>query len=190
MLKIVIDSNLFIVLFAYIIGAIPTGFIVARLYGIADIRRHGSGNIGATNVARQLGAPFFFIVLFCDALKAYAMMRYSIVSGFNTEFVAFALLLGNCFSPFLKGSGGKGVATVWGIIGSFSCVLAGLFAFLWAVVFFVSRIPFIASLLAVCVVAVIGFYTNVLGVFLPVAAFLLIVRHYSNILSLFQADTV
>ena len=71
--------NIFVVaaaLGAYLIGSIPTGYIIARLKGIKDIRQHGSGNIGATNVSRVLGIQYFFLIFFLDVAKAFLFMHY------------------------------------------------------------------------------------------------------------------
>src|SRR5271156_4362785 len=88
---------------AYLVGSFPTGYLVAKWAGIADIRNHGSGNIGATNVARKLGIHFFFIVFFIDALKAYSYLKYVQSTTHCARYhylIAVALLLGNICSLF------------------------------------------------------------------------------------------
>lgn len=100
-----IITNIIGLIGAYLVGSIPTGYLIAQWAGIADIRKHGSGNIGATNVARLLGVHFFFIVFFIDALKAYCYLRYmqSMTSDVLVHaLIAIALLLGNIFSCFLE----------------------------------------------------------------------------------------
>src|SRR5436190_22909736 len=85
---------------AYLIGAIPTGYIIAQLKGIADIRKYGSGNIGATNVSRALGVSYFFIVFFLDAGKSFLFI-YLISSCFSLTYrycFAYLVLLGNGIS--------------------------------------------------------------------------------------------
>lgn len=102
---------------AYLIGAIPTGYIVAKLNGIHDIRTHGSGNIGATNVSRFLGKHYFFLIFFLDAGKAFLFLHL-IQPYFDYNYIclfAVILLFGNGYSIFLRGSGGKGVATLCGL---------------------------------------------------------------------------
>lgn len=111
--------NALLLIAAYVVGSIPTGFIIARLCGIDDIRNHGSGNIGATNVARLLGWPFFLLVFFLDTMRAYAFL--DVASNYCTDMhviylCAVALILGNTKSLFLEFSGGKGVATGFGIV--------------------------------------------------------------------------
>lgn len=104
---------------AYIIGSIPSGFLIARLWGVADIRRHGSGNIGATNVARVLGKKLFCLVVLLDAGKAYGYLAGLGLLGIDQKVIcvaALGLLLGNSASLFLNFSGGKGVATTVGAL--------------------------------------------------------------------------
>jgi glycerol-3-phosphate acyltransferase PlsY len=138
-------------LLAYIIGAIPTGFIIARVWGIDDITQHGSGNIGATNVARVLGKKFFLLVFFIDAAKAYCYLWLltSLTPLIYLHYVCAALLLmGNSFSIFLQGKGGKGVATAVGILAFFDPILLGLLFILWLGGFAITRTVGLASVLA------------------------------------------
>lgn len=104
-------SSMFFIIGAYIVGSIPSGYLIARYNGFQDIRQFGSGNIGATNIARALGLHFFFIVLFLDAIKAYGYLQLCGlmgVDGFQLLLCAFALLIGNSYSFFLNGSVGGG----------------------------------------------------------------------------------
>jgi hypothetical protein len=98
---------------AFLVGSFPTGLMVARAHGV-DLRRVGSGNIGATNVGRVLGKPWAATVLLIDALKgfgpAYLAGRLSLAPPAVVA-IALAAVLGHTFSVFLKGRGGKGVAT-------------------------------------------------------------------------------
>lgn len=95
----------FCVFFSYFIGSIPTGYLVARFFGVRDIRKHGSGNIGATNVARILGKHFFVPVFLCDATKAFLNMYVLQLAGVSTGYIvicAAAHLFGNGHSAFLS----------------------------------------------------------------------------------------
>lgn len=108
---------------SYLIGSIPTGLIVAKLVGGRDIRDYGSGNIGATNVARVIGKKWGALVLALDILKGFipvvllppllGMARSD--NGFVDVSVGAAAVLGHCFSAFLHFRGGKGVATAIGV---------------------------------------------------------------------------
>jgi glycerol-3-phosphate acyltransferase PlsY len=108
------------VVVAYLVGAIPIGWLVARGFGVADIRRHGSGNIGATNVLRTAGRLPAIATLLGDVLKGYvAVALGSHLAGGEptvTAAATVAAVAGNCWSVFLGFRGGKGVATGLGAL--------------------------------------------------------------------------
>jgi glycerol-3-phosphate acyltransferase PlsY len=103
---------------AYLVGAVPIGFVVARLFGVADIRRHGSGNIGATNVLRTAGWLPAIVTLLGDVAKGYVAVvlaeRLAGTDAPGAAVGAVAAVVGNCWSVFLGFRGGKGVATALG----------------------------------------------------------------------------
>ena len=107
---------------AYLVGAMPIGFIVARAFGIGDIRKHGSGNIGATNVLRTAGRLPAILTLVGDIAKGYGAVALAAALGGPDAAVAaagaVAAVIGNCWSVFLKFRGGKGVATGLGALPS------------------------------------------------------------------------
>ncbi len=100
---------------AYLVGAVPTGFLIARAFGVTDIRRSGSGNIGATNVLRTLGRLPAVLTLVGDIAKGYAAVSLGAALGGGVAAVTgaavVAAIAGNCWSVFLGFRGGKGVAT-------------------------------------------------------------------------------
>ena len=100
---------------AYVIGAIPVGFLIARAFGIGDVRRHGSGTIGATNVLRTAGKLPAILTLTGDVLKgALAVVAGGAIAAGDpagAAIAAVAAVVGNCWSVFLRFRGGKGVAT-------------------------------------------------------------------------------
>ena len=104
---------------AYALGAVPIGYLVARAFGMADIRRHGSGNIGTTNVLRTLGRLPAALTLVGDVAKGFgAVALGAALAGREpgvTAMCAFAAVAGNCWSVFLGFRGGKGVATALGV---------------------------------------------------------------------------
>jgi glycerol-3-phosphate acyltransferase PlsY len=173
---------------AYVVGAVPIGYLVARAFGVGDIRRHGSGNIGATNVLRTLGRVPAIITLFGDIAKGYAAVALAAHLGGGDQAVtaagAVAVVVGNCWSVFLRFRGGKGVATGLGALLRLTplATLAALPVFL--VVAATTRFVSLASLLsAACVpfgaLALGAPRAYVLGA-LGVAA-IVIVRHRDNI---------
>jgi glycerol-3-phosphate acyltransferase PlsY len=154
--------NLLVLLVGFFAGAIPFGVIVAKRRGV-DIRQKGSGNIGATNVARVMGLGSGLVVLVLDALKgAAAVMIATRFSGFDPiiAMTGFVAILGHCFSPFLGGRGGKGVATALGVFA----VLAPALVFVAVGVFLVVagrwRIPALGSLAGVSAATVYALATH------------------------------
>lgn len=126
---------------AYLLGSIPFGLILAKLFGGSDVRKEGSGNIGATNVARVIGPLAGTLTLLLDAGKGTAAvllaMRLSHDSAAWMMIAGLAALVGHCFPFWLKFKGGKGVATAAGVF----LVLSPL-AFLGAVILFVLVVAF------------------------------------------------
>jgi len=135
----------------YLVGALPIGYFVARLSGV-DIRRHGSGNIGATNVLRTLGKGPAVLTLLLDVAKGYAAVWLAAGLGPEPWWASAGALLavvGNCWPVFLRFRGGKGMATA---LGAFLNVmpLAVLPAVLvWVVITLTFRYVSLASLAAV-----------------------------------------
>ena len=143
MIEIVIISTL-----AYLVGSLPTGFLLARAYGINDIRAHGSGTIGATNVARFLGAWSFLVVFLLDFAKALVFLwfiHWLEVKHATLLVASSALVIGNTRSLFLHFTGGKGIATTCGILAFLHPTLLAVTFITWLVVFLATRIVGIAS---------------------------------------------
>jgi len=113
---------------AYLLGSIPFGLLLAKLFGGGDVRKAGSGNIGATNVARVVGPLAGILTLVLDTGKGVAAVwlagRVTSESAAWMMAAAFAVLLGHCFPVWLKFKGGKGVATALGVFLALSPLAA------------------------------------------------------------------
>lgn len=145
---------------AYLIGSIPFGLLVGRAKGI-DIRAHGSGNIGATNVGRLLGLRYFWLTFGLDFMKGFLPVVLTTIIGRHDSagywpplVIAAAAIAGHLYPVYLKFKGGKGVATTFGaVLGIWPiftfAVLAAVSVF--TVVFFLSRIISLSSLCAAVV---------------------------------------
>jgi glycerol-3-phosphate acyltransferase PlsY len=126
---------------AYLLGSIPFGLILAKIFGSGDVRNEGSGNIGATNVARVAGPLAGILTLILDGAKGAAAVllaeRYSNGSAMWMIIAGLAALIGHCFPIWLKFKGGKGVATAAGVYLALSplAFLAGLILFILVVAF-------------------------------------------------------
>lgn len=132
----------------FVAGSIPFGVLIARKRGV-NIQEHGSGNIGATNVARVLGARTGLIVLLLDAAKG-ALPTLVALHYYGWPSVAAltgaAAILGHCFSPFLGGKGGKGVATSFGVFLVISPPFAGVAVLAFVVIWRITKVPALGSL--------------------------------------------
>lgn len=142
---------LFLVVFAYLLGSVPVGLLVARLFGGADPRDSGSGNIGATNVARTLGRLPGILTLAGDALKGFLPALWAISafeSPWASAIVGLAAFLGHLFPVYLGFKGGKGVATALGVFLALAPGPVLLCACLFAAVVWKWRIVSLSSLAA------------------------------------------
>ncbi|MET0154103.1 MAG: glycerol-3-phosphate 1-O-acyltransferase PlsY [Candidatus Binatia bacterium] len=178
--------ELFVIALAYLAGSIPTGVLLGRLAGV-DVRSAGSGNIGATNVARTAGRTLGILTLVGDALKGLLPVLASRALGFDAIVVAataVAALSGHVFSAFLSFRGGKGVATGVGVLLGLAPAVAPIPIAIFVLTMVSSKIVSLSSILAALgaavVVAVFGYPSAT--VFAAVAmAGLIIFRHRENI---------
>ena len=170
---------------AYLVGAVPVGFLVARAAGVGDIRRHESGNIGATNVLRAAGRAAALVTLLGDVAKGYgAVALGGLIAPPAAAACAVAAVTGNCWSVFLLFRGGKGVATGLGALLSV-VPLAVLPAIpVWLVVTLSFRYVSLGSLLAALCVPLgsllLGYPLAAVLAAAAVAA-IIVGRHHGNI---------
>ena len=150
--------NIFIVfLFSYMAGSIPFGLILTKIFGKLDIRKIGSGNIGATNVLRTGNKSLAIATLILDVVKGYVPVL--ITMKYFPEYIhlsALIVFLGHIFPLWLKFKGGKGVATYLGVIGALSIQLFLLFIFTWVVVSLIFKYSSISSIFSSFTVLVIN----------------------------------
>jgi len=177
---------------AYLLGALPFGYIVTWLVKRTDIRRYGSGNIGATNVMRLLGPAGGLLVLFLDALKgAVAVLLARAASGGRELILAAALLamIGHSYPVFLKFRGGKGAATGIGVLipltGWVTAAVLGVAAAVIAATRYVS-LGSIAGALSLPLFLYLFGFEPVDLYFGGAAALLVLLRHWENIRRLLQ----
>jgi acyl phosphate:glycerol-3-phosphate acyltransferase len=187
------------VLLAYLVGAIPFGYLVARGHGV-DIMKQGSGNIGATNVGRVLGKPFGILVFLLDfakgALPVLGARWWSAAHELNLPpdslpvAAAVAAFLGHLFPIYLRFHGGKGVATAAGTVTVLLPGPAAAALLSWLVVVLASRYVSLASLMAAAVLCLFRLLltplpwsaaNGVLTLFCLLAASLIFLRHRANI---------
>ena len=182
---------------AYLIGSVPTGFVVGKLRGI-DIRTIGSGNIGATNVFRALGTPAGIFVLLADAFKGWvsvfcvakALARWLAPEASSQALealqivAAVSVVLGHNYTLWLRFKGGKGIATSAGVLLALVPATFGIGLAVWVVVFAVSRYVSLASIAAALALPFATWLTHQSGTLIVVTAVLAalaIYKHRSNI---------
>ncbi|KJS83438.1 MAG: hypothetical protein JM58_12665 [Peptococcaceae bacterium BICA1-8] len=174
----------------YLLGAIPFGYLAGKIYKI-DIREHGSGNIGFTNVMRVLGVKPAAVVLFFDAAKGYisALYGYSIGGESLAVLGALAAMSGHTWPFVLSFKGGRGVATGFGIILFFSYKITLIALLIWILVVYLTRYVSLGSITSAFFVLVAMIATSKslpYLIFSIVGATLVIVRHYANIKRLLE----
>ncbi len=135
---------------SYLIGGVPVGVLIGKSRGV-DIRQHGSGNIGATNVLRVLGVKLGLLAFSLDVLKGAVPVLGSSalgLQGWALYGCGIAAVVGHCYSPYLRFAGGKAVATGLGVLLAFNWV-AGLICFgIWVVLTAATRYVSLASMVA------------------------------------------
>ena len=176
-----------LIISSFLLGSIPFGYLIALFKGI-DIRKYGSGNVGATNVARVLGKKYGIAVYILDFLKGFiptliAVKNFGIESWVTTA-VGLSPILGHMFSPFLHFRGGKGVATSSGVLLALSPLLGFLALALWFVIYkksgFVSLGSILSAFAVMYIAGSLGYPTNVL-LLVGLVAVLVLVKHKSNV---------
>jgi glycerol-3-phosphate acyltransferase PlsY len=179
---------------SYVSGSIPFGLVLARATGV-DLRAVGSGNIGATNVARALGKKWAVVVLLLDAAKGFVPVWLGRRLGLPPEHVALAglaAIVGHMFTIFLRGKGGKGVATSLGVALALSWPAALCGFGLYALAYALLRLSSVGSLLGIWSFPV---FASLLGdpprPYLYLSTFvavLVTVRHRENIARLLRGQ--
>lgn len=176
----------------YLLGAVPFGIVFARLFGLGDLRRIGSGNIGATNVLRTGNKPAAALTLIGDVGKgAFAvLLARTLLAEDAAQVAGFAAYLGHCFPVYLGFRGGKGVATWLGTVLAIAWPVGLAAAVTWLAVAALFRMSSLAGLAAATLTPVwayaLGFPAIlVLTIALAVLIFL---RHHQNIARLLKGQ--
>ena len=187
-----------VVISAYIIGSIPTGYIIVKVFTGEDIRTIGSGSTGATDVKRVMGKKWFFITLLLDALKgALPVVLAALFAktftgiGLLPVLAAVAVILGHSKSIFLKFTGGKSVASGVGTILALNWQVGLIIAAIWAVITFFTRYVSVGSIIALALSPFImwAFKAPVAYIwYCALGALYIIYLHRSNIQRLIKGE--
>ncbi|PIP20665.1 MAG: acyl-phosphate glycerol 3-phosphate acyltransferase [Candidatus Omnitrophica bacterium CG23_combo_of_CG06-09_8_20_14_all_40_11] len=195
------------ILISYLIGSIPTGYIFGRALKGIDIRKFGSGNVGATNALRILGKPAGIAVLVLDILKGFVVVfflgniiaaRITGISDITTRvLLGLSCICGHNWTIFLRFKGGKGMATTLGVLLGLAVKAAGIkvvFALViltWLVVFMSTRIVSLASILSGIALPVYMFLFKQPRILIYTSTLLcifIILRHKSNLKKLLRGE--
>lgn len=198
------SENLILYAVAYLLGAIPFGLILAKVFAKVDIKKSGSKSIGATNVLRvvkqenpKLAKILSVLTVVLDALKGALPILIARYLGFDDGIqwtMAVLAVLGHCYSPYLGFEGGKGIATGAGVLACFLIVPVGIALVVWFIVGRVLKVSSIASLAALATLLLCSYFIDPslggLNTQAPVfiIAFLVVYKHIPNIKRLFCGE--
>lgn len=198
------SENLILYAVAYLLGAIPFGLILAKVFAKVDIKKSGSKSIGATNVLRvvkqenpKLAKILSVLTVVLDALKGALPILIARYLGFDDSIqwtMAVLAVLGHCYSPYLGFEGGKGIATGAGVLVCFLIVPVGIALVVWFIVGRVLKVSSIASLAALATLLLCSYFIDPslggLNTQAPVfiIAFLVVYKHIPNIKRLFCGE--
>ena len=168
---------------SYLMGSIPFGFILTKIFLKKDIRDIGSGNIGATNALRTGNKSLGYGTLFLDVIKAVIPVIYVKLNYPDYIFIAsLCVFLGHVFPIWLKFKGGKGVATYVGILFSINLTIGFVFIGVWFFTFLISKYSSLSSLLGSLSVPIyLFFFTSQNLVFFSIMFILIVYTHRENV---------
>jgi acyl phosphate:glycerol-3-phosphate acyltransferase len=178
--------QIFLVLLGYLMGSVPVGFVLGLRSGI-DVRKTGSGNVGATNVARVVGRRQGLFTLIADTAKGFLPVILAMQLGASLAaiiLVGMAAFIGHLYPIFLKFKGGKGVATALGVFLAVAPLATLVLVALFAVTVLISRIVSLSSIVAAVAAPIIFWLFSYPPLVVGMAAFIALAitwRHQSNI---------
>jgi len=182
---------IFSLIVSYLLGSIPFGLLVAKLFNKGDLRKVGSGNIGATNVMRVGGLRLAGLTWILDMLKAIIAVfigRYVGGDAFGA-WCGFAAVIGHCFPVWLKFHGGKGVSSLFGVLLAINPILFVVEGLEWLIVALETGISSAGAMVVFCLMPILGFVisSGVGWAFLAISL-LCFVKHRENIIRLFKGQ--
>jgi glycerol-3-phosphate acyltransferase PlsY len=179
---------------AYLVGAIPFGLLFSRVLSGKDPRRHGSGNIGATNAMRTGGKTVGLLTLAADVLKGAAPVGLSIhlgASAWLTGGMALAAFIGHCFPVYLGFKGGKGVATMFGVVLPWQPWIAAAAFAVWLISLRIWRYVSVSSMLAATCLPLLAWVSHSHPAFMACSSALglmTVARHRANVARLLRRE--
>ena len=175
---------IYVILISYLLGSIPMGLLLTRLMGKGDLRKVGSGNIGATNVMRVGGLRMAGLVWLLDMAKAVAAVLIGGWFGGVTlaAWCGLVAIVGHCYPIWLRFRGGKGISCLFGVLLAISPLSFAVCGLEWLIVALSSGYSSLGAIVAFCVMPVLGFFIGFgVGCAFLVIAILCLWRHRENI---------
>ena len=169
---------------SYLMGSIPFGFILTKIFLKKDIREIGSGNIGATNALRTGNKLIGYSTLLLDVMKAILPVLYAKINHPELIYIAsLCAFLGHVFPIWLKFKGGKGVATYVGILFTINILLGFIFCVSWLLIFLISKYSSLSSLIGSLTIPVYIFFNDQMSnaLFFGIMFVLIFYTHRENI---------
>jgi glycerol-3-phosphate acyltransferase PlsY len=177
---------------AYLLGSVPFGIVIAKVFGLGNLREIGSGNIGATNVLRTGNKLAAVLTLAFDAGKGATavLIARAVVGEDAAQVAAFAAFLGHCFPIYLKFKGGKGVATFLGTLLALAFPVGLSACLTWLATAMIFRISSLAALVAALLSPLLAWVLGYGDLIILAGALALLVwiRHYANIARLIDGS--
>ena len=183
-------NYLFLISIVYFFGSIPFAYILPKIFGLGDIRKLGSGNVGATNVLRAGNKLLAIIVLAFDIIKGFVPL-FILKNYYHNElseiiilFIGSAAILGHIFPIWLKFKGGKGVATYIGYLFAINYIFGIIFIITWLLIAFLKKYSSLASITSLVLLplfVMLFSYEKQIIYLLILINLIIISKHYSNI---------
>tara|TARA_B100000767_G_scaffold245657_1_gene244708 strand:+ start:1314 stop:1895 length:582 start_codon:yes stop_codon:yes gene_type:complete len=180
----VIIELIYISIYSYLLGSIPFGLVLTKIFLKKDIREIGSGNIGATNVLRAGKKTLGAATLLLDALKAYASILITLkISPDYTYLSALFCFLGHVFPVWLKFNGGKGIAVYLGVLFAFSVYLGFIFIISWIIILYIWKYSSLSSIVSSLIILLYSITLNEsnMSLFFFIIFIIVIYTHRENI---------
>lgn len=191
-------ASLAMIVLSYLIGSTPPAYIIGKVFHGVDIREQGSGNVGGANAGRLFGKTALFVVGLIDILKGtlaviltkFIVDRNAAETGFFARtdniiaIAGFFVVLGHCYSVYLKFSGGKGGATTFGIILAINPFIALILVSFWIIILISTRFTSLANLLVISITPIAFSWREPSSAYSVMSFFLiglLYIRHKQNI---------
>ena len=189
------NNFIFYIFLSYFTGSIPFAYILTKIFGYGDIRKIGSGNVGATNVLRTGKKSLAIAVLLLDVIKGFLPISLIFLFYKNTfqineiVFLGSFSIIGHIFPIWLKFKGGKGVATYIGFILGVNFIIAFVFILIWILIALIKKYASLASILSLTIVPfviILANYDFITIIIFFLLSIIIIIKHYSNIKRLFN----